>query len=137
MLSRREHGESELAAKLVAKGHDAAVVDSLIADLKAQDLVSDARFAEALVYARTRRGYGPLRIIQELRQKGIDDGLVERLVDVGDSRWTEALREVRLKKYGKDNPKDYQEWARQARFLQSRGFTAEQIRRVTGFEEVD
>lgn len=137
MLSRREHGESELAAKLMAKGYAAAVVDSLIADFKARGLVSDARFTEALVYARTRRGYGPLRIIQELRQKGIDDGLIERLVDVGDSHWTEALREVRLKKYGKSQPKDYQEWARQARFLQSRGFTAEQIRRATGFEDVD
>lgn len=137
MLSRREHSERELTAKLAAKGYNATVVAPLITELKAQGLLSDSRFADALVHARMRRGYGPLRIIHELRDKGIDDALIDGMIDADDPCWTKAVAEIRQKKYGKNVPKDYKEWARQARFLQSRGFTTEQIRRATQADETD
>jgi len=37
---------------------------------------------------------------------------------------------VRQKKFGKAMPADYKEQARQSRFLQYRGFSTEQIRRL-------
>jgi len=137
MLSRREHAEHELTIKLIAKGYHSSVVVPLIADLKAQNLLSDERFSEAVLHVRNRRGYGPLHIVRELKQKGVDDALIDRLIDPDAVCWITAVREVRRKKYGERTPKDYREWTRQARFLQSRGFTTEQIRRAMDREDLD
>ncbi len=130
MLVRREHGEQELLEKLAAKGCGRAVAAEVVAELKAQDLVSDRRFVEALVDSRMRRGYGPLRIRHELQQRGIDAALIDDTVDVNDAVWLKQLRAVWAKKFGAAAPDDYRQWARQARFLQGRGYSAEQIKQV-------
>ena len=44
--------------------------------------------------------------------------------------WVERLRGLRVKKFGRKLPADYSEQARQSRFLQSRGFVADDIRRL-------
>lgn len=130
MLARREHSVHELRHKLIAKGFDRRLVEDAVTQCRSKNLVSDARFVEALIHERKRRGYGPLRIQNDLRQRGIDAGLVADWLDVNDPGWLASLREVRCKKFGNQPPDDYREWARQARFLQSRGFSADQIRQV-------
>ncbi len=130
MLARREHGEQELLEKLVAKGFEREIAAKAVSELKTKDLVSDRRFVEVLVDNRIRRGYGPLRIRHELQQRGIDQALIEDTVDVNDPMWLTQLRQVWLKKFGDGTPDNYREWARQARFLQGRGYSAEQIKTV-------
>lgn len=71
-----------------------------------------------------------MRICQELRDRGIGDHLIERYVDMLAPEWDERIGGVRAKRFGSLVPKAFQEQARQARFLEYRGFTAEQIRRV-------
>jgi regulatory protein len=46
----------------------------------------------------------------------------------GEVDWLETIRAVRRKRFGPDLPREYAERARQARFLQYRGFDSEQIR---------
>lgn len=130
MLARREHGHRELAAKLVAKGFESQLVGSVVDQLESENLVSDARFVEALYHQRTQRGYGPARIAAELRDKGVADDLITQWVDFADRQWISRLQDLRRRKYGDAPPVDARERARQMRFLQSRGFTLEQIRRV-------
>ncbi|HEX9627635.1 MAG TPA: regulatory protein RecX [Acidiferrobacterales bacterium] len=137
MLARREHSRAELTAKLIQKGYDEELVGGLVAALAAEGLVSDERFVEALVSVRRGRGFGPLRIRQELQDKGVAEELVDRWVDAGDRDWIEQLQRVRVKKFGTMIPKGYAERARQARFLQQRGFPAEQIRRVLNADDLD
>lgn len=96
--------------------------------LSVQGLLSNERFTEQYVSARRQRGYGPLRIQAELREKGIDDGLIAAYVDERGEDWGGCLRQVHNKKYGDTLPGDFKEQARRARFLQYRGFTAEQVR---------
>jgi len=51
-------------------------------------------------------------------------------IEAVDVDWTERLRGLRVKKFGKKSPADYSEQARQSRFLHSRGFSADDIRRL-------
>jgi regulatory protein len=76
------------------------------------------------------RGYGPQRIQAELRERGVDDKIQALYLDAGDCQWLEQVAQVRRKRFGETPPDDYKERARQARFLQYRGFTADQIREV-------
>jgi len=103
--------------------------------LTAEGLVSDRRFVEALIHARRIRGYGPLFIRRELEEKGVGRELIAQSVRPRDPEWMDDLRRVRKKKYGGRVPASLAERAKQMRFLQSRGFTHDQIRAVLGSDD--
>ena len=75
MLARREHSGAELRAKLAAQGFPSDIIDDALSDLNRSGWLSDERFVEAFVRVRSERGYGPVRIRAELRERGIDDEL--------------------------------------------------------------
>ena len=129
-LARREHSEVELRRKLATRGFDADLIETTLADLVADNLLSNTRFAEAFVHSRFQRGSGPQKIHAELRERGIDDGLIEDSIAEYDQQWRERVKQVREKKFGAQLPDDYKERTRQMRFLQQRGFTPEQISSV-------
>ncbi|MEZ5542713.1 MAG: regulatory protein RecX [Pseudomonadota bacterium] len=130
LLARREHGTQELARKLAARGFDGDAVADAVAALAAEGLQSDARFAEQFVWSRYQRGSGPQKIRAELRERGIGEGLIEHNIAALAEDWLALLRAVREKRFGAAVPRDLRERSRQMRFLQQRGFTAEQIGRV-------
>ncbi len=130
MLARREHARAELTRKLVAKGVAEPLASEVVARLAAQKLVCDERFTEMLVHARIERGHGPRRIAHELRERGVDETLIEAAVDAADRDWIRRAAGARAKRFGAAAPGSYAERARQTRFLQQRGFTGEQIRRA-------
>lgn len=137
LLARREYGVGELARKLVQKGCPTEVAGSAVDRLQQDGLVSDERYVESLIVVRRERGYGPLRIEHELKEKGIDPALIDRWLDARDPQWLGVLREVHRRKYGDSTPENYQERARRARFLQSRGFSAEQVMKVLKADEYE
>lgn len=130
MLARREHSSFELHEKLLNKGCTPELAAQTVERLKTERLVSDARFIEGLIAARRRRGYGPLRVRRELEQKGIPEEAIEQWLDPGGGEWLELLQQVRRKKFGVKQPTSYSERAKQARFLQHRGFSFDQIQRI-------
>ena len=130
MLARREHSVGELREKLLHKGHTAAAITPAVAELQQEGLVNDQRFTEMLLAARRGRGMGPLRIRKELQEKGVAAELINQYLDVSSPEWIKDVQRVRQKKYGDELPATYAERARQARFLQSRGYTLDQIQRV-------
>lgn len=134
-LARREYSTHELTQKLLAKGASVAVAAEVVAALAAQRLLSDARFIEAFVRARMQRGYGPLWIREALRQRGIEASAIAAAVDPTDPAWLAQLQIVWRKKFGGRPPATMAARASQSRFLRSRGFTAEQIRRVLNSRE--
>jgi regulatory protein len=136
-LARREHSRAELEAKLIDKGCEAELARQITARLAAERLVSDARFAESLVRVRRNRGYGPVRIQKELEQKGIEDSAIDAVLDVRSREWTQEIERVRRKRFGAGLPRSYGERARQAKFLQYRGFTFDQIQQVLGSRDSD
>ena len=127
LLARREHSKLELRRKLGRYGATDDLIEETIALLAERDYQSDARFTDAYVSSRLGRGFGPLRILAGLRERGVDCSLRE-LDQVAD--WTELCSNVRVKKFGISAPTDRSEWQRQARFLHGRGFSESLIRRV-------
>ncbi len=136
-LARREYGVNELVQKLVQKGCPADMAGSAVDRLQQDGLVSDERYVESVVAVRRERGYGPLRIEHELKEKGIDPSLIDRWLDTRDPQWLGVLREVHRRNYGDSTPDNFQERARRARFLQSRGFSAEQVMKVLKTDEYE
>jgi regulatory protein len=130
LLATREHSTAELRRKLVQKGGDAQAVEAVLLELKAQNLLSDARFTESFINARRERGQGPLRIQRELQEHQIEAELVERYLDPRDPLWLVQAGKVREKKFGTRLPDDYKEKMQQARFLEYRGFSHELIRQL-------
>ena len=136
-LARREHSRSELHDKLLKKGCAETMAAETVKRLEQERLVSDDRFMESLIQARRNRGYGPLRIQKELQDKGVAAEAIERWLDVSVREWLEDIRRVQRKKFGARLPKSFTERARQARFLQYRGFTYDQIQQVLNLHGQD
>ncbi len=102
--------------------------DEVVDDFKARSLLSDARFTEQVVHARKAK-FGSSRIAHELKQKGVDESLVSAAVaNIKADEFTNAV-DICRKKY-KTMPQTREEWAKQARFLQSRGFGFDVIKKV-------
>lgn len=131
-LARREHSRAELRDKLAAREFEPEIIAATVAELAADGLVSDERFAESFVTARMRKGQGPVRIRAELRRRGISSELTQLHVDESGRDWAGLAREVRSRKFGDACPEDFKEKARQMRFLEYRGFDGGQIRAAVG-----
>ena len=137
LLASREYSRLQLFRKLIDKGFDSEQVDSVLTLLAQQNLQSDERFTEDFIHSRINRGQGPIRIQAELRERGSSDELISEFLDFSDAIWSEQVDEVRRKRFGHALPEEYQTRAKQARFLQNRGFTSEQIRRALGQSDFD
>lgn len=106
-------------------------VEQLLDWLQAHRYLSEARFAESRIHARSAR-YGNLRIRQELAQHGVelDAAALQQLKESELAR----AREVWRRKFGAPAD-DAHGRARQMRFLAQRGFSADVIRRVVQADE--
>ncbi len=131
LLARREHSCVELARKLqryLEPDDDASEIDRVLDALQKQNLLSDARFAQALVGQRAPR-YGDLRVRRDLRDRGVEsveaDAAMERL------RGTEIARAQAVWARRFDAlPTNADERGRQGRYLQARGFSMHAITQV-------
>lgn len=112
------------------RGYHPPAVETVLDRLQEQNLLSDERFAEQYVGMRQRRGYGPLRIRAELRERGVDATVVAAFVDHAGHDWHSLVRDVRAARFGHGPPADRRETARQVRFLSQRGFPEALIREL-------
>jgi regulatory protein len=133
LLARRDYATAELRARLSTRGFAAQALEAAIAELTGEGLLDDVRYAHSYVSYRAGRGQGPRRIAAELLANGIPRELVESVLAQGPD-WRELARTVRRAKFGAAAPEDWQARARQARFLQYRGFSADHIRAATGVD---
>ena len=79
-LALRERSEQEVRSRLRRSCYDGNTIQRVLDTLGLHDLVSDTRFAETWVHARSRK-YGKNRIAQELRMKGISSQEAQTALD--------------------------------------------------------
>lgn len=130
LLGRREHSRRELANKLSARFNvplHAPEIQWCLDKLAADGYQSDARFADVFVRSRRARGYGPLFIEQELRQRGVAPELVTAAVDRSDVDWLVLAGDQKRKKFGTGAVTALKEKAKVIRFLRYRGFLQPQV----------
>jgi regulatory protein len=144
LLARREHSERELHQKLCRKSElelEVGVIfnnvaNAVIEALKEKGYLSNARYAQMLLRSRYARGYGPLRVRQELQQASIDSELIALSFEEFEEDWFESAFRAREKRFGLALDKDdIKLKAKQVRFLSSRGFTSEQVNYAMQKEE--
>jgi len=128
LLARREHSRRELERKLAARGFAEEAVAAALDDLERSGALAAARFTESFIRARVAKGQGPRRIRFELAERGVPGDEAARLLRDSGIDWTAEARSVRTKRFGGSAPRDLKERARQARFLEYRGFEAAHVR---------
>jgi regulatory protein len=107
------------------------VVDSTIEELVEERALDDGRYVANYVSYHASRGQGPLRIAADLQAVGLSAALIDAALDAGPD-WRGIACEVRVRKFGPEVPAEWAEKARQARFLQYRGFSSDHIRSALG-----
>ena len=128
LLARREHTSKELFSKLKSRVESADLLTEEIKKLKNQGLINHERFAEQFIHSRSKKGYGPLRIKQELKSKGID-GKTSQLI-MEDVDWNILCLEVLNKKLNTLALSDDKQELKIKNFLNYRGFNFEQIKQA-------
>jgi len=134
LLARREHSRLELERKLMTRAYAEDIVAEVLDRLVAERLIDEARFAESFVRSRVARGQGPARIRKDLADRGVSGAHSEDALAAVESDWRVLASKVREKRFGSEQPRDYKERARQARFLQYRGFSMDQIKSALDLE---
>lgn len=136
LLARREHATGELGRKLASRGFEKEATGRVLEELGSKGLLSDERYVTSFIRHHAGRGHGPARIRGGLREAGVAPELIDRLLDEAEVDWVETARDVRRKKF-KAQPGTFAERAKQARFLQYRGFSQDHIRAAFGGETGD
>jgi len=135
LLSLREHSRKELERKLAAYEETPGELAQALDFLQAKGFIDEQRVVESVVNRRAAK-LGASRVRQELLAKGLPTEAVALAVDQLRSTELERGREVWRKKFGAP-PADASERAKQVRFLLTRGFGAEVVRRlVSGADEL-
>jgi len=130
LLAQREHSRSELVAKLSRHVQEGDDLGALLDALQAKGFIDEARVAESVLHRRAPL-LGTQHVLQELRRKGLGDDLVQRAAAQLTGSELERARAVWTRRFGSAPAADTpQERARQMRFLASRGFAADVVRRV-------
>ena len=135
LLARREHSRRELVGKLAVRfalPASTPVLLECVDRLAVDGYQSDVRFAEVFVRSRRARGYGPIFIEQELRQRGVAAELIHTVVDRSDAAWAALAGDIKRKKFGGGAVTAMQEKAKVVRFLRYRGFLSEQVAAACG-----
>jgi len=134
-LSKREYSATELGHKLKAYADESDDIPALIEDFIERGWLSDTRFTEQVVRARKAK-FGSAKVANELREKGVSDDLIADAVADIQEHELENATAVWRKKF-KQVASNRNEWAKQARFLQSRGFGFDTIKKVLSAAEDD
>jgi regulatory protein len=128
LLSQREHSRTELERKLASHEEVPGELAKALDELQARDFINDGRAVDSVVNRRSGK-LGSARIKQELAAKGLSgEAVAEAMASLKDSELSRA-QEVWRKKFG-TAPQDPQARAKQMRFLLSRGFPSEVVRRT-------
>ena len=140
ILAVRDHSEQELRRKLAApimgkngpEEIDATAEDyeRVIAWCHEHGYLDDSRFVARFIASRSRKGYGPARIRQELNQKGISREATEKAMRECDIDWCALARDQATRKYGEPLPTVFSEKVKIQRFLLYRGYLMEDIQDI-------
>jgi regulatory protein len=127
-LAGRDHSRVELERKLGSFEEEPGQLAKVLDELQAKGFLDEQRAADSLAHRRGQK-LGTARVVQEMRSRGIEADAIESATQHLKATETERAREVWRKKFG-EPAQDASERAKQMRFLVTRGFSSEIVRRV-------
>lgn len=132
-LAKRDHSIYELKEKLAKKTDNTEWIDETIEKFKKSGYLNDQNLVENLLTDYNQyKQYGPSRIKQELKHKGIDNETIKNALEESEFDYFELAFSC-LRKKCREPIKDRKERDKLTRFLLSRGFGFDMIKYA--FEE--
>lgn len=128
LLSQREHSRTELERKLSQHEQAPGELAKALDELQARDFINDGRAIESVVHRRAGK-LGAARVKQELAAKGLSGEAVAAAMEGLRGTELDRAQGVWRKKF-RSPAADANERAKQIRFLLTRGFNAEVVRKV-------
>jgi len=133
--ARQKNGSAEWADEVGADEpldldteQTAATITALLDELERDNWLSNQRFAQN--FSRRRgTGRGTALVLHELRQHKLIEADVQTVREQLQATEPQRAREIWERKFGQP-PTDAKAWAKQARFMMSRGFSASTFRQV-------
>ena len=129
-MGYRSRSEAEVRRYLSRRGCAPGAVDAVTEKLRSLQYLNDETFARSWALGRAQgRGYGPSRIEQELRSKGIGQSLIrdalrETFDQVDETDRAKRLLDKHFKGCDLAEPKTLR---RAAAFLQRRGYSSKVV----------
>lgn len=133
-LDVRDFSAHELIRRLCDKGIGREYAEQAAQYLEDKGYIDDGRYAEQLLERYVGKGYGPMRVRQELMRRGIDRELAQELVDGLDFE-EDNIRACFERKYSGADLDDYKERRRVANGLFRNGFGWDAINRLLREEQ--
>lgn len=127
LLSRRDHGQNELRLKLRLRGYAEEEIRHALERSIDWGYLDDVRFVLSFLRYRSAKGYGPRRIVAELKERGVDIGDINLAMAEAEQDWFSLCSQCCHKKYGLQHPVDFKARSKIYRYLTYRGFEPEQI----------
>jgi regulatory protein len=112
------------------RGGADTIVEATIEKLRGYNFINDETFARNWALSRAQsQGYGPRRIEQELKTKGVTDAVIRAVVkEIFDQEDEEKrARKVLKKQFGSENFQEPRVLRRALAFLQRRGYSSKVI----------
>lgn len=96
LIRFRQRSEREIRERLTRKEYPPQVIDEAVAYLRGIGYLNDYEFAKAWIESRLRKPFG-LRVIRlELERKGIEEEIIEGLLQETKQTWDEGAVVERL-----------------------------------------
>lgn len=133
LLKYRARSENEILDRLFLKGINRSIAKKVREDLKQKGLIDDLEFSRFWIESRLRKGYGFLRIKNELLKKGIDDSVWGSLLYEYQKKHhsQEVIVSLIQKRVSRYRNKSYLETKKKIfLYLQRRGFSFFEISRA-------
>lgn len=133
-VAHKPRTEEELRRRLQQRDHHAEAIEAAVARLQELGYLDDASYADEYVRARfASKGYGPVRLRRELRQRGVAPVLIDRALEahLDPEGRLEAARDHGRKKWDRtEGEEPRRRKLKTFAYLQRRGFTSDTIRQV-------
>ena len=125
LLARREYSVQEIQRKLGSE-YPAAILAAVIQRCLELDWLNETRMMTVFIRSRANRGYGPIRVLQELRLKGLASEPIKLALEASQMDWFAIAKSQAMRKVSDVTSLDRVARGRVLAYLQRRGFTAEQ-----------
>lgn len=129
-LVMREHSVKELHDKLTRKEYEQDSIEIVIEECLNDNYLNDQRFAGIFWRSRSRKGFGPKKILMELKLKGINSQMAHDTSFQDELDFEDVIKSIYEKKYKGTEIKDFKDKLKRQNYLYQRGFDMDLIKTV-------
>ena len=136
-LARQECTQKQLRDKLLRRTEQVELVEKVLKQLVDDGYQSDQRFTEIYVRQKSESGQGAIKIIFDLKRKGVDEQLIKRCLASQESDPKQLALEYLRRKFGLVAARDQKEKAKWMRHMAGRGFGFDEISFALRYQQQD